>query len=913
MSTEGAAGRAQPTLSIQLLGDVQIIARGVDVTAAIRYRKGLALLGYLATQHGRQHPREQIADLLWPDLDMVAARTNLRQILIPLAQVLNRDEAAPILVATKNSIGLFPRADTEIDLDAIVSLADTAPSLAPRSPEKHEFERRLSLIRGEFMAGLTLPDCEEFEEWLQHTRRTFHVRATVFLERLCVRHEADGQLSLAILVAERLTALDVWNEPHQRLLMRLLARSGQHGAALAVFDSLSENLRRQLDIEPDAQTRNLHAEILAESLVIRAQAPDSGTVPTSSERRWITVLCCEVHSGTADAEQAADQCGEMLAQAVEHLRAADACTLPPMGRHLVAYFGEPHAHEEAARRAALAALHIQRNALSGTTVRLGIASGIALVQTVAGVARPIGEVTETAIHLRLMVDEGEIAIGESTVNRIEAHCQLDPLGVRHLRGATTPLAVYRLTGFTDVPRVEERSSLAPLCGRAAEMSILTTLWKSARMGNRPIALLIGDAGIGKTRLVHELATQAKAAGAVVHSLGARPESAARPFAPLAHWLENSAEIRADDEPTRRKRRLRSYLDGIFDRSSDAPLCAALTALICSGDPDANADTAVDLHARSSAALIELFARLAGERPTLICFEEAQWADTSTLELLPRILAARAMVVVTVRPEGIPPGLPDDIVPLILRPLDATAGGTLAATMAHGSELPQPKLHELLGIARGNPLSIEEFSKAAQRPNAPAALPASFFELLQAQLDRIGTLKSLLQTAAVMGQQFLETRLARLVEATDLSNELGHACRSGLIVECGLGEYRFRHVLMREVIYLTLPRPRRRALHARIHKQLSESAATPIEERAYHLENAGDYSQAAQHWQAAGLLALDRRFTAEAIAGLERALKLYSLGAGGAEFRNPLLRHLAEARAVASDYASRQANSETSLR
>lgn len=888
------------------------MAHGVDLTAAIRYRKGLALLGFLAAQHGRQHPREQLADLLWPDLEMAAARTNLRQVLIPLAQVLNRKADAPVLLATKNSIGLFPGADTEIDVDAIASLANTDAGLTARTPARHEFERRLKLIRGEFLAGLTLPDCEEFEQWLQHTRRSFHVRATAFLERLCVEHESTGQLPLAIMVAERLIALDVWHEPHQCLLMRLLARAGQPRAALAVFDALAENLQRQLGVEPDSQTRALHAGILAGSSLDNTIAASAEAGATSSERRWVTVLCCEVRSRHEDSERAAEHCGELLAQAVDHLRAAGACPLPPMGHRLVAYFGSPHTHDDAARRAALTALHIQRSAPPTTTVRLGIHAGMALIQTVAGAPRLIGEVTETAMRLRLIVDEGEIAIDEAALRQIAVHCQVDPLGVRRLRGMTTPLAVYRLVGISDTPfRARTHLSLSPLVGRDAELKSLMGLWRDACAGRTRVSLLIGESGIGKTRLVRELGARANATGATVHILSARPESAARPFAPFAGWIECLAGIRDDDAPARRRRLLHDYLDEAVGGAHARRLGVTLSDLIGGDESSAGAAVADNARQRWSEALIELFGRLAARCAALICCEDAHWADISTLELLPRLCPAGGMVIVTVRPEGIPPGLPMNVVPLVLRPLDEHASRAIVHAHATGTDLSETHLRELLHRGNGNPLSLEEFSKAAQRPSGHAALPATLFDLLQAQFDRIGTLKPLLQAAAAFGQRFSGRLLARLLESPDLFTELEHACRSGLIVACDGGEHRFRHALIREVAYLTLPRARRRALHASIHRLLAEEALTPLEERARHLENAGEYAEAAGHWQAAGLLAYDRRFAAEAVAHLERALKLRSLGDSAPEACLALRQHLAEAHLLGKDHAARRVQTRTS--
>lgn len=872
MSTVPSAVPLPAALSIHLLGAPRVLADGVDATQAIRYRKGLALLGYLAAEHSRQHSREFLADLLWPGHDMVAARTNLRQVLTPLARVLNRDGNTPELVTSKDAIGWFPGADTALDLDAIALRSDftTIPA---------EAEREIALVRGEFLAGLALPDCAEFEAWLEQTRHAIHLRASAYLERLCFEHERAAQWPLAILSAERLIALDAWYEPHHRLLMRLLARSGQPRAALAVYDGLERSLREHLEVEPEAQTRGLHAEIQAASL------GDSGPAPAtpSSERRWLALVCCQVHSPLEEAAHAAERCGELLARAAEHLRAAGGSPLPPLGHRLLACFGA-HERDEALRRAALAALEIQRGAPAQASARIAIHAGTSLVHTVAGVAQPIGALADTAWRLTAFVGEGEIAISEPALAELRVQHLTDPLGTRLLPDVAAPLAIHRLIDVGDAPR--PASSAPPLAGRAAELATLAALWQDARAGRRRIGLVIGEPGIGKTRLLDEVVTRATADGARALCLGARAESGGRPLAPFAHWLAGLAGVDGDDTPAQRRHRLAAHLEHAIGGARAAALGAALAGLV-GGDHGEGAAQ----RESCSAALIELFHHLAGAHAPLIRLEDAHWADSSTLELLPRLCAGGGLVLVSVRPEGIPPGLPAGAVtPLMLRALDAQASRALARARLGDREMTEARMRELLHLAGGNPLALEGYVRFAQRLPA-AALPLTWPELLQARLDRLGNLKPLLQAAAVIGQRFPARLLARLLEAPAVGADLEQACRSGVIEACGGGEYRFRHALLREAAARSLPHARRRALHAGVHRLLALDATQPPEERARHLEGAGEYAAAAEHWQRAGQLALERGFTPEGIAHLERALKLHSLGNASSDAPPSLHRQL----------------------
>ena len=250
-------------LNLQLLGERRLWRDGSDISARIRYRKGWALLGYLAVERGQQHSREQIAQLLWPTLAPAAARTNLRQVVSDLGQALGSPQGNP-LGTTRDCLSLPLRAGHGFGMDLF--LLEEAASLGqePNEAAILAVEQVIGQLGGPFLAGLSLPDCVDYEHWLASTRQRLAALTEQALVHLCGTQQAIGRLQQAITSASRLVVLDGWNEPHRRRLMLLLAESGMHAQALEQYAQLEIELRNDLGTVPAAQTQALRARIEAD-------------------------------------------------------------------------------------------------------------------------------------------------------------------------------------------------------------------------------------------------------------------------------------------------------------------------------------------------------------------------------------------------------------------------------------------------------------------------------------------------------------------------------------------------------------------------------------------------------------------------------------------------------------------------
>lgn len=243
---------------LQLLGVARLPAPGSGAALQLQYRKGWALLGYLAVERGRRHLREQLAGLLWPALGATAARTNLRQVLGNLQQQFRELGFPDLIHADKTTIGVIPQDPSALlfDIDLLDPLLidedEAVQQLAGEGGWQH---------RGMFLEGVGVPDSTDFEDWLGFTREHFLRREIRLMCGLRDHFHALGSRAEALDLAWRLTRIDDWNEGHYRALMLLLSEDGAMHDVQRVYAALESSLRRHLDCAPSAETAALYASL----------------------------------------------------------------------------------------------------------------------------------------------------------------------------------------------------------------------------------------------------------------------------------------------------------------------------------------------------------------------------------------------------------------------------------------------------------------------------------------------------------------------------------------------------------------------------------------------------------------------------------------------------------------------------
>lgn len=242
-------GDAQPL--IRLLGECCIGSAG-----RLIYRKGWALLAYLAIERPRIHRRSRIAAMLWPDLPHGAALTNLRQVLTDLNRAIVAAVGEGVLLIDRETVRLCPEASQglfDIDLLEPVALVGAMPA-SRRSQAWLE-------DAGELLEGVALEQCDEFSEWLPGARTWVQQRLLKALERACEEAATAGNLDAALSLARRQVMLDPWDEAQQRSLMRLYACRGEPDMALDCYRILERGLEQELAVQPQTATRTLAMEI----------------------------------------------------------------------------------------------------------------------------------------------------------------------------------------------------------------------------------------------------------------------------------------------------------------------------------------------------------------------------------------------------------------------------------------------------------------------------------------------------------------------------------------------------------------------------------------------------------------------------------------------------------------------------
>lgn len=428
-------------------------------------------------------------------------------------------------------------------------------------------------------------------------------------------------------------------------------------------------------------------------------------------------------------------------------------------------------------------------------------------------------------------------------------------------------------------------------------------WQQARAGTGQVVRLIGDAGIGKSRIAETLIESLDEPAAVRLRYQASPYFSNTALHPFIRQLEQAAGFARDDDAETKLAKLRAHLAASSGGADDEPLLAALLSLPPSDRLASPALTPQQKKLRTLHALAERVSGFAAEAPVVMLVEDAHWIDPTSLELLDlvadRIRALPVLLIVTSRTAA------DDassqashastIVAERLNWLDSLQ---MASEVPGAEQLPAALLEQIVAKADGVPLFIEELAKTlassagddAVAPS-PASIPATLQDSLMARLDRLGPAKEIAQIGAVIGREFSRELVARIASLSgdELGEPLAELVSSAIVF--GRGEppwtaYVFKHALVQDAAYASLLRSKRLELHRRIAETLERSyperVRTEPEMLAHHHAQAGHPDRAARYSAAAAVRALDRSANAEALGHAARGLQLLAEVAPGAE-------------------------------
>src|SRR6516162_7495744 len=645
------------------------------------------------------------------------------------------------------------------------------------------------------------------------------------------------------------------------------------------------------------------------------------------ERKQVTVLFADLKGSMElladrDPEEARKLLDPVLERMMEAVHWYEGTVNQVMGDGIMALFGAPIGHEDHAIRACYAALRMQRRVNlyadefqrgGGTPVqiRVGLNSGEVVVRSIGSDLHmdytAVGQTTHLAARMEQMAKPGSVLITEDTLALTEGYVQVRPLGAVTVKGLETATPAYELLGTGPArSRLQARAArgLTRFVGRASDLQQLALALERAA-GHGQIAAVVGEAGVGKSRLVWEFMRSHRTHGWLTLESGSVSYGKATPYLPVIELMKAYFKIRDRDGQREIRERVAGKLLAL-DRALE-PLLTPLLALLDVPVDDA-AWAALDppqRRQRTLEAIKRVLLRESQVRPLLVLFEDLHWIDSETQAVLDGLIeslpTSRILLLVTYRPEYEHTwGRKTFYAQLRIDPLPPeTAEELLHALLGEDGTL-EPLKRVLIARTEGNPFFLEESVRTlvetgalrgergayrVARPLPAIEIPATVQAVLAARIDRLppGD-KAMLQMASVVGKDIPVMLLQAIAEPTedDLRAALGRLQAAEFLYETSLFpdvEYTFNHALTHEVAYGSLLQDRRRCLHGQIVEAIERlypaRLAEHVERLAHHAFRAETWGKGVTYLRQAGAKAFARSANREALADFEQALTALS--------------------------------------
>jgi TOMM system kinase/cyclase fusion protein len=644
-----------------------------------------------------------------------------------------------------------------------------------------------------------------------------------------------------------------------------------------------------------------------------------------AERRQLTVMFCDLVGSTAlsakldpedlrDVEHAYQQsCAEVIRRFEGHLAKY-------LGDGLLVYFGYPRAHEDDAERAVRAglgmieemeSLNAQLHAEHGVrlALRVGIHTGLVVAGRMGAGEQPesqaiVGETPNVAARLQEVAAPDTVVVSGATLRLIPGLFITQELGAPVLKGVSEPIPVFRVLRPSGVrSRLDVAARLTPFVGRQQELGLLLDRWEQVQDGMGQTVLISGEAGVGKSRLVHRLRQRLAATPHTWLECRSSPYMQNSAFYPVIELVQQVFGFGEDDAPDEKLRKLERSLAG-----AKLPLpehVPAFCALLSLPPPQRypTEEMSPELQRRRMLqALVALTLGLAEQQVVLLLVEDLHWSDPSTLELLGLLLdqgpTARMLVLLTFRPEFQPPWpMRSHLTPIHLNRLRRRQTQEMISLVSETRELPAAVVDEIVKRADGIPLFAEELTRMVLESGllverdgkyeltaslSALSIPTTLQDSLMARLDRLSAAKEVAQLGATLGREFsyeLLREVSPLDDAT-LQHGLARLVDAEVLYQRGLppqATYSFKHSLIQETAYRSLLKRTRRETHARIARALEDHFPERIflepEVVARHYEEAGLAAKAVPYFQQAGERAAERSAHREAAGHLREAIAL----------------------------------------
>jgi class 3 adenylate cyclase len=631
--------------------------------------------------------------------------------------------------------------------------------------------------------------------------------------------------------------------------------------------------------------------------------PTATPMPEAAgERRHVTVMFCDLVDSTGiaarlDAEEWRDLVGAYLDAASAAVTEMGGKVAKKLGDGLMALFGHPVAQENDAERAVRAALAIQGSLTELNRKNEG-SSKPALAARIAIDAGPVvvdatgeifGDVPNIAARAQALAEPGAVVVTSRVQRQVAGLFVAEERGSHELKGVPEPVTLFRIVRASGGGRRSGARQLTPLVGRDEEMAVLVRRWERARQGDGQLVLIVGEPGLGKSRLIEEFHARMSDTPHTWVEWRCSQLLQNTPLHPIAEWGRQrfgGADVSAE----RRLTDLENSLAQVkLDPQENAPLLATLLDIPLPPDR-VSALAPQELRRRQLAALINWLLAGAKVQPVVLAFEDLHWADPTTLDVLRGIAERGALaplfVVATARPEFRAPwGMRSHHGTISLAPLDRAQVRDMVAELAARHALPKDVVESVTERTGGVPLFIEEVTRLLLERGEQGgiqAIPPTLQQSLMARLDRLGTAREVAQIGAVIGRDFSYALLRAIagMEDAPLQLALDRLAEADILLVQGLSpesDYRFKHALIQDAAYENLLKSRRQVLHRRIGEalrdQLTGAPSHELELLAHHFTQAGLSETAIEWWGKAGQQSVTRSALVEATEQFTRALDL----------------------------------------
>jgi class 3 adenylate cyclase/tetratricopeptide (TPR) repeat protein len=639
-----------------------------------------------------------------------------------------------------------------------------------------------------------------------------------------------------------------------------------------------------------------------------ARSPQASELDTSgAQQKHVTVLFADICGSTElisrmDAEDASVALGSVLSTIAKAVTRLGGVVNHQMGDGVMVLFGAPVATEDHAARACLAALAaldaVDRMGALALPIRIGICSGPVILRRtgrddedydVAGIT------VHMAARLEQQAEPGTALLAQQTAALVAGVASVESIGRIALKGIAEPLLVFRLLSAADRPSWSVRAgtrTLSTFVGREAELEKLASAMDRAAAGQAQAVALVADAGMGKSRLLHEFLGALGQGAWHIMRVETTARSTAIPYFLITSLLRDFVGCSQDDGTAEVAARLPSAIAslGLDGRLDTTPLLAHLDKEVVGLESLSPAQRNRRL-IRSMRPILQRYAEL---HPLILVVEDYHWLDASSVEVLSELFtelgSVRLLLLVTTRPERRLDWSNRNAVEIELEHLTADHADRLLRELLGDSNDLAPLRGHIIARADGTPFFLEEFARSLHESGALAAgvprltnivIPVSVQSILAARIDRLSPLhKRILQIGAVIGRDVPLPLLAAVADTPEssLAPQMATLRAAGFLTEVRLRTgivHSFPHALTLAVAYDSLLRSDRRSLHERVLR--ATEALDPgqrddaVDHLAHHAVQAGAWPEAARYALAAGERASRRSAMTEAKAYLETAI------------------------------------------